>query len=70
MNHRTVFNRNALPRHHENVSRMNADRSKAGEQLATKHSPAAGATLGSSTSQSKVAAAQDNGKEGGRPSGS
>lgn len=53
-----VFDKSTLPRHAENVLRMNTSKSEAG------------AVLGSSKSPAKAAAAQENGKKGGRPSGS
>jgi hypothetical protein len=54
-------------RHNENVA---AGLHGAAVKLAIRHSPAAGAKLGSQTSQAKAEAAQDNGAKGGRPKGS
>ncbi len=54
---RTSFDRNALPRHADNV-RANV----------SKHEAAV--ALGSSTSAKKTSAAQANGEKGGRPKGS
>lgn len=51
------FNAAQLPRHADNV-RQNTSKSQAG------------AVLGSSKSGAKTAAAQENGKKGGRPAGS
>lgn len=45
-------------RHNDNVARMNTSKSEAG------------AVLGSSKSQAKTKAAQNNGAKGGRPEGS
>ena len=56
--------------HQENVARQNANLSRAGENLATRHSPTAGAALGSVHSRDKTKAAQANGQKGGRPVGS
>lgn len=47
-----------IPRHADNVTRMNMSKSQAG------------AVLGSSTSEKKAHAAQKNGEKGGRPKGS
>jgi hypothetical protein len=55
---RTVFNASQLPRHADNVARMNTGKSEAA------------AILGSSKSAAKTKAAQKNGAKGGRPEGS
>lgn len=60
-----------LPRHSDNVARMNSESlAKAGKALAERNSPAAGAKLGSQTSERKTETAQANGEKGGRPVGS
>ena len=51
-------NLNALPRHADNVARMNVSRSEAA------------AVLGSASGGDKAKAAQKNGAKGGRPVGS
>jgi len=53
-----ALNLNALPRHAENVARMNVSRSEAA------------AVLGRATGGDKAKAAQKNGQKGGRPVGS
>ena len=57
-------------RHADNALRQNSNLSAAGRGLAIRHSPSAGATLGSEHSKAKTEAAQANGAKGGRPVGS
>ena len=56
--------------HADNVSRANGSLSGAGKSLAIRHSPSAGAKLGSVSSKAKAEAAHANGAKGGRPVGS
>lgn len=63
----------SFPRHSDNSGRRfneTASIHHAAVKLATSGSAAAGAKLGSQTSETKTAAAQENGEKGGRPKGS
>lgn len=55
---------------HRQGFRANENLHASAVKLATKHSSEAGAKLGSQSSDAKAAAAQENGKQGGRPVGS
>lgn len=62
-----------LSNHAQNVARTNAQGhslSAAATKLATEHSSSAAAKLGHRSTPAKAAAAQANGKQGGRPVGS